>query len=104
MNQSIMNIRFCKDDSGFAGILNGEFRLSVLSGNTTNGTRQVVAVQGLHILDLERIQVQVIQTKQCSGVLCRLEGARGREICQLRQWHGGTTLKSRQNNACWAIS
>lgn len=68
-----MNIRFCEDDSGFAGVLDGEFRLSVLSGNTTNGTRQVIAVQGLHILDLEGVQVQVIQTKQCSGVLCELE-------------------------------
>lgn len=71
-----MNIRFCEDDSSFAGVLDSEFRLSVLSGNTTNRTRQVIAVQGLHILDLEGVQVQVIQTKQCSGVLCELESVK----------------------------
>lgn len=65
----MFNLRLGQHDSCLAGVLDSELCLSVLSCNTTNGTGQVVAVQGLDILDLEGIQVQIIQTKQSGGIL-----------------------------------
>ena len=38
----------------------------------TNGTRQVIAVQRLHVFDFERVEVKIVQTKKCDSILqCR---------------------------------
>ena len=37
----------------------------------TNGTRQVITMQGLHVLDLERVEVQIVEAKKRNGILNR---------------------------------
>src|SRR4051812_25050231 len=58
-----------KHDPGPAGVLDGELCLAVLAGDTANGTTHVLALQGLDILDLESLNVQVIQTQQGDGIV-----------------------------------
>lgn len=43
-----------------AGVFNGEFGLSVLAGDTAYGSAQMLACERLDVLDLERLNVQVV--------------------------------------------
>lgn len=39
----------------------------------TDGTRQVITMQSFDVLDLERIEVQVVQAEECNRVLIKRE-------------------------------
>lgn len=57
------------DDTRPRRILDSKLSLSFLTADTANTTTQMVAMQGLHVLDLESLQVQVIETKNGNRVL-----------------------------------
>mmetsp|Transcript_4924 Transcript_4924/g.10875 ORF Transcript_4924/g.10875 Transcript_4924/m.10875 type:complete len:227 (+) Transcript_4924:65-745(+) len=53
-------------------ILNRKTRFTILTGDTTNRTGQMIPPQYFHIRHLERLYVQIVQSKQRHGIL-RLE-------------------------------
>lgn len=52
--------RICQNDTCPACVFDGELGLSVLTGNTTDRSRQVVTMQGFDVLDFERVEIQVV--------------------------------------------
>jgi len=59
-----MNVCIGQNDSSLCGILNGILRLSRDPRYPSNGSGQMFATQTLDILDLERVNEQLIQSQQ----------------------------------------
>ena len=51
-----------------ARVLDGVFCLAVLSSNTADRTAQVISLQGLYVLDLERLDVELVDPEKSDGV------------------------------------
>ena len=64
-----MNSRVGNDNARAGGILNGKSRLTILSGDASHGTGQVIAAQEFHIGNLEGFQVQVIESQERDRIL-----------------------------------
>jgi hypothetical protein len=58
-----------QDDAGAARVLDGELCLPVLAGNAADGAAHVLALQGLDVLDLKGLDVQVVEAQQGDGVV-----------------------------------
>lgn len=58
-----------------ASILNSEFGPPIFACDAPNSTRQMVAVQRLHILDLKAVDEEVIYSQERNGII-RLEAER----------------------------
>lgn len=77
------------NDAGSGGILNGKTSLTILTSDTTNGTGQVIATQELDVGNLERFNVQIVQSKEGHGVLhFEAQHKSGNEIGSLLQRAG----------------
>ena len=64
-----------------ARILNRKLGLPVLARNAPHRATQVLPVQLLHVLDLERLDVQVVEAEQGDGVVeVEAEGVGGEEV------------------------
>jgi hypothetical protein len=63
--------RIGQDDPRPARVLDRKLGLAVLPSDTTDRSGQVVPVQCLYVLDLERVEVEVLETKDGDGVLNR---------------------------------
>ena len=76
-----MNFVICEDYPGFGGVLDGEFSSASFSSQTSYASRQMVAFQGLHILDLERFDEKFVQSEQREGIIdFESQGKRSNEI------------------------
>jgi hypothetical protein len=64
-----MYFRVCDDDARFGRVFNDVFGLAVFADDSADCAGQVVARQGLDVLDFERFDVQVVQSQQHERVL-----------------------------------
>jgi len=64
-----LHSRISEDDPRPARILDRKLGLAVLPCDTPDRSGQVIPVQRLDVLDLERIEVQIFQTEDGDGVL-----------------------------------
>lgn len=64
-----MDLRVCEDNACPTGVLDCEFGLAVLSGDTTNGAGEMVTVQHFYVFDLEGVEVEVVETEKGNGIL-----------------------------------
>lgn len=64
-----VDLAVSQDDTGTAGVFDGVAGLSVLTGETADGTGHVLPVQSLDILDLERVHEHVLETEQNHSIL-----------------------------------
>lgn len=71
------NVRVCENYPRSTCILNCEFCLAFMPGDATDGTGKVIAVQRFDVLDLERIQIQIIHPKQRKSILYRIRKMSG---------------------------
>jgi hypothetical protein len=55
--------------TGPAGVLNGKLGLSILASNTTNRTAKMLSVERLHILNLESLDIQVVQSEKSNRIV-----------------------------------
>jgi hypothetical protein len=60
-----------EDDAGLGGVLDGVLGLALLAADARNTAGQVVALQVLHVLYLERLQEEVVQPQHRDRVLQR---------------------------------
>lgn len=58
-------------DSRIGRVFYRELGFSFLSGNSRNGSGQMLAVQHLHVFDLKGLQVNIIETKHGDAVVQR---------------------------------
>lgn len=84
------NSRIGQDDPRSTSILNDEPRLSLMTRNTPNRTTQVIAMEGLDVLDLERFDVELLKAEEGDGVVyCEAEGVGTEEVGGAGERGGG---------------
>lgn len=66
-----MNLTVSNNDSRVGRVFYRELCFSLLSGNSRNGSGQMLAVQHLHVFDLKGLQVNIIETKHGDAVVQR---------------------------------
>ncbi len=64
-----VDLGVCQHDAGARHVLDGILGAAALAGHAAHRARQVVALQRLHVLDLERVHEQVVQPQQRQRVL-----------------------------------
>ena len=64
-----MDLCLCEDDTGPGGVLDREPGSTCVTGYTTDGSGEMVAVEGLDVLDLKGVDVEVVHTEQSDSVL-----------------------------------
>lgn len=57
------------DDAGARDVLDGEFGTTVSTADTTDGTRKRIALEKLDIFDGERVEIEIVETKQRHGIV-----------------------------------
>ena len=64
-----MDLAVGQHDPGLGDVLDGKFSPPALPRQAPNSSGQVVALQSLHVLDLETVDEQVVQPDDGQGVL-----------------------------------
>lgn len=85
-----------EDDTGPRGVLNDESSLSLVSGETTDRTSEMVAVEGLDVLDLERFLYGGGKVRQ-DPERCREQTRILREEGEDRSWTNNVELLQSQH-------
>lgn len=84
-----MDLGIGEHDPGTGGILDGELSLAVLAGDAADGAGEVVAGEGLDVLDLEGLDVEVVEAEEGDGVVdVEAEGEGAHEVLALLQGAG----------------
>ena len=63
-----VNSSVCQYDSGAGRILNCKLCFPVFTSDSTDCSRQMVAMQGLYVFDLERFHKQIVHSQQCQTI------------------------------------
>ena len=64
-----MNFTVSQHNPSLGHILDGKFSSPSLPGQSPDGSSQVIALQSLHVLDLEAVYEQVVQSDDGQRVL-----------------------------------
>merc|ERR1719192_2020462 len=87
-----MDLVICQHDSGLSHVLNGVLRPPALASHPANGPGKMVALQGLHILDLEAVDEQVVEPDERQSIFnFEAEDKGPNKVCSLLQ--GGRVLR-----------
>lgn len=64
-----MNLLVRQHNTCATRVLNRELCFTVFAGDAADGAPHVLALQGLHVLDLEGLDVEVVEAEEGDGVV-----------------------------------
>ena len=64
-----VDLRVGQHDPGLRHVLDGVLRFAVLAGDSTDRSGQMCTFQRFNVVDLERLQEQLVQPKQCERIV-----------------------------------